>query len=66
MPRPWKSKNDFHRRLESSPKRELPTFPQANLLLDARSRRRKRNVVLPMYPVRFVTDVSGCAGGGGL
>jgi hypothetical protein len=41
--------------------REIPTFPQAMLLLGSGEARRNANAVLPMYPVCFVTDVSGCA-----
>ncbi len=47
---------------ESRTDREIPTLPQANLLLDAGETRRNGHAVLPMYPVCFVTDVSGCAG----
>ena len=54
MTPPWKSQNDFHRRLEISRKREIPTFPQLIIGLgnEKRSNALKTGAkVLPMYPV---------------
>jgi hypothetical protein len=64
MPRPWKSQNDSHRRLEISRSTRDSHIPTAETSVSGETNTTKNHrpepqQVLPMYPVYFVTDVSG-------
>ena len=54
MPRPWKSQNDFHRRLEishSTRDSHIPTADYSSGSEDEKRTTRSETKVLPMYPV---------------
>ena len=60
MPRLWKSQNDFHRRLGISPRTRDSHISTADRRTGIEDEKNDPiHKVLPMYPVYFVTDVSG-------
>src|SRR4030095_10829784 len=65
MPSLWNPQRGSHRDLEISHRTRdfhIPTADRSSLKQMQRTQARTQSHVSTMYPVHFVTDVSGCAG----